>query len=90
MGTLSAFLIGIAGNLAARVFLALGIGIVSYAAVTTLLNSVISQLQGYYNSIPVTTLQLANLGGLGTFMSIITAAFITRASLMVVKKFRIT
>lgn len=90
MATLAAFLIGIAGSLAARVLLSLGIGIVSYAAVTTLVSSIISQMQAQYFALPTSTLQMANLGGIGDFLAILTAAFITRASLLVLKRFRIT
>jgi len=90
MATLATFLIGIAGSLAARVLLSLGIGIVSYAALTTLVGSLISQMQTQYNALPTTTLQLAGLGGIGDFLAIITAAFLTRVSLMVLKRFRIS
>jgi hypothetical protein len=90
MSTLSSFLIGIAGSLAARVLLALGISIVSFAALNSLYSSLISQMQSQYNSLPATTLQLANLGGMGHFLAMVSAAFIARLSLMALKKFRIT
>ena len=90
MATLASFLIGIAGSLVARVFFSLGIAIVSYAALSTLFSGLISQMQSQYNSLPATTLQLANLGGMGHFLAMVSAAFITRVSLMALKKFRIT
>jgi hypothetical protein len=90
MSTLAAFLMTIAGSIAARVFISLGISIVSYTGVTILLNSIIDQLRSYYGALPSVTLQLANLGGMGYFFAIVTAAFITRASLMILKKFRVT
>lgn len=90
MMTLASFLMYIAGSLAARVMLALGISIVSYAALTTLVSSLISQMQTQYNSLPATTLQLANLGGMGHFLAMVSAAFVARVSLIALKKFRIT
>jgi cellobiose-specific phosphotransferase system component IIC len=90
MATLATFLIGIAGSLAARVFLALGISIVSYAALTTAVSGIITTLHTSYDAMPVTTLQLANLGGMGEFLAIITAAIVARVSLMVLKRFRVT
>lgn len=81
------WLLSIAGSIAGRVLLALGIGIVSYAGLSTFVSSVNNQIQANYNSLPSTTLQLANLGGLGDFLSIVTAAFVTRVSLTVLKRF---
>ena len=90
MGSLAAFLMGITGSLVARAFVALGISIVSYAALTTVVGNIIGIMQTNYNALPSTTLQLANLGGLGEFMGIITAAFIARVSLIALKRFRVT
>lgn len=90
MSTLATFLIGIAGSLAARVLLALGISIVSYASLITVTDSLISQMQTNFNSLPATTLQLAKLGGVGTFLAIVTSAFVARVALLAVKRFKIT
>jgi Protein of unknown function (DUF2523) len=89
MTTLWTFLIGAIGSLAVRVVLSLGLGIVSYAALTTYVSSAISSMQSQYNSIPATTLQLANLGGIGEFLAIITAAIVARVSLLLLKRFKI-
>lgn len=87
--TLWAFLFSAIGSLAVRVVLSLGLGIVSYAALTTYVGNAISSMQAQYNSIPATTLQLANLGGIGEFLAIITAAIVARVSLLLLKRFKI-
>jgi hypothetical protein len=46
-------------------------------------------MQTQYNSLPAITLQLANLGGIGEFLAIITAAILTRVSLLLLKRFKI-
>jgi hypothetical protein len=89
MVTFWTFLIGIAGTLAVRVLVALGIGIVSYFALTTYVSNAISSMQNQYNSLPSITLQLANLGGIGEFLAIITASIVVRVSLLLLKRFKI-
>lgn len=89
MTTLASFLISIVGSLATRVLLALGIGVVSYAAISTVINGMITQMQGYYNSMPAITLQLAGLGGAGDFFAMVGAAFTARVSIMAIKKLRL-
>lgn len=81
------WLLSIAGSLAVRVLISLGIGIISYAGLSTMVTSFSNDIQANYNSLPAATLQLANLGGMGDFLSIVTAAFVTRASLAVLKRF---
>jgi zona occludens toxin len=55
---LATFLISITGTLAARLMTALGIGIFSYAALTTEMNTVISSVQSNFNVIPSQMLNL--------------------------------
>lgn len=90
MSTLAAFLFSITGTLAARAMLSLGIGIVSFAALTTLANALIVSMQAYYGDIPTTVLQLIGLGGIGDFLAMITSAVIVRLSLVNLKRFRIS
>jgi len=86
MATIASFLLSIAGSLTARVLLSLGIGFLSYAAITTLAANVISEAQANYNSVDPVILQLLNLGGAGQFLGIIAAGLMARASLLAVKK----
>jgi len=85
---LAAFLLSITGSLAARALLALGIGIFSYSALSTLVNAVISNFTASYNSMSSVTLAIVNLAGFGQAIGIIFAGMITRASLMAIKKMR--
>jgi hypothetical protein len=88
MTTLAAFLLSITGTLAARVLFSLGFGLFSYAALTTLASSVITTAQTYYGQVDTTVLQLINLGGIGQFLGILSAALITKASLAAIKRLR--
>lgn len=88
MQTLAAFLLAITGSLAARVLTALGIGIFSYAAITALASTVVSQVTSSYNGMHGTVLALVNLAGGGQALGILLAAMTTRASLGAIKKLR--
>lgn len=88
--TLAQFLMSIAGSLAARVLLSLGIGIVSYAAITDLANKVVTQVTQSYQAVDVTVLAILNLAGAGQAIGILLAALVSRASLVAIKRFRIT
>ncbi len=88
MPTIAAFLLSITGSIASRVLVSLGFGIFSYAALTTLMATVISSAQDKFNMISPDVLQLLNLGGVGTSMGIIASAFTTRAALSAIKKLR--
>jgi hypothetical protein len=88
MGTISAFLLAITGSLAARVLTSIGIGIFSYAALSTLADSVISAAQSNYGQIDSTVFQLINLGGIGESMGILSAALITKATMLAIKRIR--
>ncbi|WP_333877506.1 DUF2523 domain-containing protein [Methylobacter sp.] len=88
MPTIATFLLSITGSVVARVLFTLGFGIVSYAALTTLTDTVISLAMSNYQSINPKVLQLLNLGGIGQSLGIITAGMTTRAALMAIKKLR--
>ncbi len=88
MQTLSAFLLSITGTLASRVLVSLGFGIISYAALSTLAQTVISQAQASYSAINSTILQLLNLGGVGQFLGILAAGLTTRAAMTAIKRLR--
>jgi hypothetical protein len=88
MPTIAAFLVSITASVAARAMFSLGFGIFSYAALTTAVTSVLASAQNYYGQIPVTTLQIINLGGIGEMLGIIAAALITNATLQAIKRLR--
>ncbi len=85
---LAAFLLSITGSIAARVLVSLGIGFASYAALSTLAASVVSNVTSNYNSMDSVVLNLVNLAGAGQAMGILLAALVTRASLQAIKKLR--
>lgn len=88
MTTLAAFLLSIVGSLAGRVLLSLGIGVVSYAALSTLATNVVSTSQANYAVIDSRVLQLINLGGIGEFLGIVSGALISKATLSAIKRLR--
>lgn len=88
MGALAGFLLSITGSVAARVLTSLGIGIFSYAALTTFASSVISAAQSAYGGLSGPALEIVNLSGVGEAFGIIAAGFTTRASLAAIKRMR--
>lgn len=83
---LASFLIGITGTLVGKVLFSLGMGLVSYAVLSTMTSNLIANAQSNYGLIDPAILQLLNLGGVGTSMGIIVSALTTRATLMAIKK----
>lgn len=88
MSTLATFLMGIAGSLAARILISLGIGIFSYSAIIILASSVVTAVTVNYNSIDSTTLAILNLAGAGQVLGILLAGMTTSASLSAFKRIR--
>lgn len=84
---LKTLLLAIAPSLAARVMTAIGIGVVSYAGITTLLNTVISNVNSSYGSIGSVPLAFLNMSGFGTALSIITSAIVARVTMTALKRF---
>jgi hypothetical protein len=88
MGAIATLILSLTGSVAARVLTSLGIGIFSYAALSTLAQQVVSSAQGAFNGLAGPTLQIINLGGGGEALGIISAALISRASLAAIKTLR--
>jgi hypothetical protein len=82
------FLLSITGSIAARVLTSLGIGIFSYAAISSVLNIVIANITSQYQSMNSVVLNILNLAGVGQALGIIIAAMTVRASLLAIKKLR--
>jgi hypothetical protein len=81
------FLAAAVGPLAKRVLVALGVGVVSYGALTTLANNVIAQIQAQFQGMPVSVLQIATLGGIPDAVSIICGAVLARVAVVAVSRF---
>lgn len=84
---LGAFLAGAVTPLAKRVVVGLGLGIVSFAAISALVNQLITLAQTEYSGLPQMALGLAGLLGLGDALGMISGAMIVRVSLTTMKKF---
>lgn len=86
MTTIAAFLMAITGSLTARVLTSLGIGFISYTALTSLASAIISGVSGAYNSAGGNVLAILNLLGVGQAFGIILGAMVTRASMSAIKR----
>jgi hypothetical protein len=89
MQYLATFLLAITSSIAARVLTGLGIGFLSFAAMTALIDSLITDINTLYGQVTGTVLALLNLGGVGTSISIITSAMVARAGLLAIKQLRV-
>jgi magnesium-transporting ATPase (P-type) len=85
---LAAFLLAITGSLAARVFTTLGLGLVVFTGLSTLLTAINTQITAQYSSIPALTMQLIQLGGGIDAISIILAAYTARVTMIALKSYR--
>lgn len=78
LGTLLASLLGTAG---ARILSGLGLGLVTYAAMTPVILSALNLARGLTSGITSSILQLVLLSGIGEALSMIGAAMMTRAAI---------
>lgn len=86
---LAAFLLSITSTLTMRVLTSLGIGFVSYAALSTAVGGLITAVNSNYSLIDPVVLNLLNLAGFGTSLSITTAAITARVALLSIKKLQV-
>ncbi len=86
-----AFLVGIAGSVAKRVLSALGIGLVSYAAMSAALTAALNAAKNAWAGLSgfPEALALIQMAGVTTAASIISGALIARVSMQSFKKFEI-
>lgn len=77
---LGAFLENAVGPLAKRVLSSIGIGYLSYAAVTLIMEQAINFAKDHYVGLPSAVLGLAGLAGIGQGLGIISAAMLFRVS----------
>ncbi|PTQ76477.1 uncharacterized protein DUF2523 [Nitrosomonas oligotropha] len=83
---LGAFLSSYVGFLAVRALMGLGIGLISYGAISVAFEALFSQALGIYNSIPAVALQIINLAGFGQGIGIIMGAITFRMTFMLLPK----
>lgn len=91
MTGLGTFLAAIAGPLVKRAMIALGFGVVSYAAMTAALNSALSAAKSAWGGLSgfPEALSLIAMAGVNTYCSIIAGALIARVALQSLKKFEL-
>ena len=83
--TIASFLVAIAGSLAYRVLVALGIGWVTYTGLTVAIEAVASNVSSAFTAAsPVIDLML--FAGMGHALGITLSAFATRAAMLAVSK----
>lgn len=78
---LVAWILSLVGPIVIRAVLALGFSAVSFAAVTTICNQLISIAQNNWSLLPVVVLQLASLSGVPQALGMLFAAWVARVSL---------
>lgn len=71
---LGAFFTTYGAYIAIRILTGIGLGIISYAAVGSAVESLFQESKGYYNNIPTIALQLLGLAGAGDALGLITGA----------------
>lgn len=76
-----------AGPIVKHVLASLGIGLISYAALTVLVDAIIGHVQSNYSSIPSAVAQLLDLGGFGTALGIVLGGIVARASFAAISRF---
>lgn len=86
---IAAWLLSIAGPIITRVLIQLGIGIVSYAAVSSAVGMLINSAKNNYLGLPSDMLAILAISGANDALGIIAAAITARLALQVTKRFQI-
>ncbi|NSL54915.1 DUF2523 domain-containing protein [Uliginosibacterium aquaticum] len=86
VGALVTWLADNFAGLVKRALIAVGIGAVSYAALSSLSDAVTGYVVGYYGQLPANIAQLLGLGGIPQAIGIVLSAFVARAAMMAASK----
>lgn len=89
MAGLGTFLVALTAPVVKRAMVALGFGVVSYAAVSAALTAVLGHAKSAWANLGGDLLSLIELAGASTCMSIIAGALVARVSLQLVKRFEL-
>ncbi|MDO8827481.1 DUF2523 family protein [Methylophaga sp.] len=81
MKGLAKLLFGMVDLAPGRVLAALGMGFISFGAITAILNALVSQAQNSWNSLAGVALQIASLAGIPEALGIVFGASIARAAI---------
>lgn len=80
-GILAGILTGLVGSLLGRVLVGGGLALVTFAALNVLVNTLLDVIYSYMSGLPSQVAALIALSGLGTGLSLLGGAFLTRAAL---------
>lgn len=86
MSTFSQLMVSLAGPVVKKALTAIGVGVVSYAAVQTVFSAAQSALLTSYGQISADIVGPLNMAGFGQAVGIVLGAMSARVSLMVVKR----
>ena len=89
MAGLGTFLVAIAGPVVRKALTSIGIGIVSYAALSTALNTALSSAKGALGGFGGDAASIVQMSGVFDAMSIIAGALIARVALAQLKRLEI-
>lgn len=78
------WLASIMGPLVARVLLSLGVGVVTYKGVDSMLEGVKSEVQGAWSGVGADIVTIASMAGLDVFMNLVISAIIAAITLKLV------
>lgn len=86
MGNFGVFLVALAGPVARRVMLSLGLGLVSYAGLALIADQVRDAVLANYGTLSGSVLELLNLIGFGQAVGIVLGGIIARAAFAAVSR----
>lgn len=89
MGALGTWLVSLAGPLIRKMLMSLGIGVASYAAISTALNAALDQAKSAWSGLGGDSLALIQIAGISTALSIIAGGVVARVGLMALKKLEV-
>jgi hypothetical protein len=89
MGGLGTFLVGLAGPVIRKMMLSLGIGVVSYAAMTAAITSALGSAKAALTGFTGDALAIVQMTGCFTALSIVAGALIARVSLLAIKRLEV-
>jgi len=81
-GSMGTFLAAAAGGIVARVLFSIGLGVVSYVGVTSLMNELVSRVHNELGGVASDVMHLVGLAGFDTFLSLCLSAHIGTVSFL--------
>lgn len=89
MPNIGTWLVSLTGPIVAKVLTSLGLGIVSYAALSTALNAALSAAKAAWSGLGGDALSLIQLSGASDALSIVAGALIARLGLLTLKRIEV-